>query len=126
MKPFNNNKKRLLSMIALSLTCACASIAYAEITTRPELNQVYNDFVNYDGDDHNKSFPGLCHDTEGIYTLQFNQGATLDNSNAGVSDKSIMVVKPTTKLTITTGENKNLTIKSSTNYGEVYAAFAGE
>ena len=126
MKPFNNNKKRLLSMIALSLTCACASIAYAEITTRPELNHVYDEFVYYDGDEHNKMFPGLCHDTEGIYTLQFNQGATLDNSNAGVSDKSIMVVKPTTKLTITTGENKNLTIKSSTNYGEVYAAFAGE
>ena len=61
MKPFNNNKKRLLSMIALSLTFACASIAYAEITTRPELNHVYDEFVYYDGDEHNKMFPGLCH-----------------------------------------------------------------
>ena len=126
MKPFKMHNKRLLIMIAMSITCACASTAYAEITTRPELNHVYDEFVYYDGDDHNKMFPGLCHDTEGSYTLQFNQGATLDNSNAGVSDKSIMVVKPTTKLTITTGENKNLTIKGYTNYGEVYAAFAGE
>ena len=126
MKSFKSHKKSLLTMIAMSITCACASTAYAEITTRPELNHVYDEFVYYDGDDHNKMFPGLCHDTEGSYTLQFNQGATLDNSNAGVSDKSIMVVKPTTKLTITTGENKNLTIKGYTNYGEVYAAFAGE
>ena len=126
MKSFKSHKKSLLAMIAMSITCACASTAYAEITTRPELNHVYDEFVYYDGDDHNKMFPGLCHDTEGSYTLQFNQGATLDNSNAGVSDKSIMVVKPTTKLTITTGENKNLTIKGYTNYGEVYAAFAGE
>ena len=126
MKAFKSHKKSLLTMIAMSITCACASTAYAEITTRPELNHVYDEFVYYDGDDHNKMFPGLCHDTEGSYTLQFNQGATLDNSNAGVSDKSIMVVKPTTKLTITTGENKNLTIKGYTNYGEVYAAFAGE
>ena len=126
MKSFKSHKKSLLAMIAMSITCACASTAYAEITTRPELNHVYDEFVYYDGDDHNKMFPGLCHDTEGSYTLHFNQGATLDNSNAGVSDKSIMVVKPTTKLTITTGENKNLTIKGYTNYGEVYAAFAGE
>ena len=126
MKSFKSHKKSLLAMIAMSITCACASSAYAEITTRPELNHVYDEFVYYDGDDHNKMFPGLCHDTEGSYTLHFNQGATLDNSNAGVSDKSIMVVKPTTKLTITTGENKNLTIKGYTNYGEVYAAFAGE
>ena len=126
MKSFKSHKKSLLAMIAMSITCACASTAYAEITTRPELNHVYDEFVYYDGDEHNKMFPGLCHDTEGSYTLQFNQGATLDNSNAGVSDKSIMVVKPTTKLTITTGENKNLTIKGYTNYGEVYAAFAGE
>ena len=126
MKPFKRHNKRLLIMIAMSITCACASTAYAEVNERPELNHVYDEFVYYDGDDHNKMFPGLCHDTEGSYTLQFNQGATLDNSNAGVSDKSIMVVKPTTKLTITTGENKNLTIKGYTNYGEVYAAFAGE
>ena len=126
MKPFKRHNKRLLIMIAMSISCACTSSVYAEITTRPELNHVYDEFVNYDGDDHKKSFAGLCHDTEGSYTLQFNQGATLDNSNAGVSDKSIMVVNPTTKLTITTGENKNLTIKGYTNYGEVYAASAGE
>ena len=126
MKTFKSHKKSLLTMIAMSITCACTSTAYAEITTRPELNHVYDEFVNYDGDDHNKRFPGLCHDTEGSYTLQFNQGATLDNSNAGTSDKSIMVVKPSTKLTITTGENKNLTIKCYTNYGEIYASSAGE
>lgn len=126
MKTFKSHKKSLLAMIAMSITCACASNAYAEITTRPELNHVYDEFVNYDGDDHKKSFAGLCHDTEGSYTLQFNQGATLDNSNAGTSDKSIMVVKPTTKLTITTGENKDLTIKGYTGYGDIYAAWEGE
>lgn len=126
MKTFKSHKKSLLTMIAMSITCACTSTAYAEITTRPELNHVYDEFVNYDGDDHNKRFPGLCHDTEGSYTLQFNQGATLDNSNAGTSDKSIMVEKPSTKLTITTGENKNLTIKCYTNYGDIYAAGEGK
>lgn len=126
MKPFKRHNKRLLIMIAMSISCACTSSVYAEITTRPELNHVYDEFVNYDGDDHKKSFAGLCHDTEGSYTLQFNQGATLDNSNAGISDKSIMVVKPTTKLTITTGENKDLTIKGYTNYGDIYADVEGE
>ena len=126
MKPFKRHNKRLLIMIAMSISCACTSSVYAEITTRPELNHVYDEFVNYDGDDHKKSFAGLCHDTEGSYTLQFNQGATLDNSNAGTSDKSIMVVKPTTKLTITTGENKDLTIKGYTNYGDIYADVEGE
>lgn len=126
MKPFKRHNKRLLIMIAMSITCACTSTAYAEITTRPELNHVYDEFVNYDGDDHKKSFAGLCHDTEGSYTLQFNQGATLDNSNAGISDRSIMVKKPTTKLTITTGENKDLTIKGYTNYGDIYADVEGE
>lgn len=126
MKPFKRHNKRLLIMIAMSISCACTSSVYAEITTRPELNHVYDEFVNYDGDDHKKSFAGLCHDTEGSYTLQFNQGATLDNSNAGTSDKSIMVVKPTTKLTITTGENKDLTIKSYTHYGDIYADVEGE
>lgn len=126
MKTFKRHNKRLLIMIAMSISCACTSSVYAEITTRPELNHVYDEFVNYDGDDHKKSFAGLCHDTEGSYTLQFNQGATLDNSNAGISDKSIMVVKPTTKLTITTGENKDLTIKGYTNYGDIYADVEGE
>lgn len=126
MKPFKRHNKRLLIMIAMSISCACTSSVYAEITTRPELNHVYDEFVNYDGDDHKKSFAGLCHDTEGSYTLQFNQGATLDNSNAGTSDKSIMVVKPTTKLTITTGENKDLTIKGYTHYGDIYADVEGE
>ena len=126
MKPFKRHNKRLLIMIAMSITCACTSSVYAEITTRPELNHVYDEFVNYDGDDHKKSFAGLCHDTEGSYTLQFNQGATLDNSNAGISDRSIMVKKPTTKLTITTGENKDLTIKGYTNYGDIYADVEGE
>ena len=125
MKPFKRHNKRLLIMIAMSISCACTSSVYAEITTRPELNHVYDEFVNYDGDDHKKSFAGLCHDTEGSYTLQFNQGATLDNSNA-ISDKSIMVVKPTTKLIITTGENKDLTIKGYTGYGDIYAALEGE
>lgn len=126
MKPFKRHNKRLLIMIAMSISCACTSSVYAEITTRPELNHVYDEFVNYDGDDHKKSFAGLCHDTEGSYTLQFNQGATLDNSNAGISDRSIMVKKPTTKLTITTGENKDLTIKGYTNYGDIYADVEGE
>lgn len=48
MKPFKRHKKRLLIMIAMSITCACASSAYAEINERPKFDATYDDKVVLD------------------------------------------------------------------------------
>lgn len=42
MKPFKRHKKRLL-IIAMSITCSCASSAYAEINERPKFDATYDD-----------------------------------------------------------------------------------
>ena len=48
MKPFKRHNKRLLIMIAMSITCACASTAYAEINERPKFDATYDDKVVID------------------------------------------------------------------------------
>ena len=48
MKPFKRHNKRLLIMIAMSITCACASTAYAEINERPGPDATYDDKVVLD------------------------------------------------------------------------------
>ena len=48
MKAFKSHKKSLLTMIAMSITCACASIAYAEINERPKFDATYDDKVVLD------------------------------------------------------------------------------
>ena len=48
MKTFKSHKKSLLAMIAMSITCACASSAYAEINERPKFDATYNDKVVLD------------------------------------------------------------------------------
>ena len=50
MKPFKRHKKRLLIMIAMSITCACASSAYAEINERPKFDATYDDEVVLDSE----------------------------------------------------------------------------
>lgn len=50
MKPFKRHKKRLLIMIAMSITCACASSAYAEINERPKFDATYDDKVVLDSE----------------------------------------------------------------------------
>ena len=48
MKSFKSHKKSLLAMIAMSITCACASTAYAEINERPKFDATYDDKVVLD------------------------------------------------------------------------------
>ena len=48
MKSFKSHKKSLLAMIAMSITCACASTAYAEINERPRFDATYDDKVVLD------------------------------------------------------------------------------
>ena len=48
MKSFKSHKKSLLAMIAMSITCACASSAYAEINERPRFDATYDDKVVLD------------------------------------------------------------------------------
>ena len=48
MKTFKSYKKSLLAMIAVSITCACASSAYAEINERPKFDATYDDKVVLD------------------------------------------------------------------------------
>jgi outer membrane autotransporter protein len=48
VKTFKSHKKSLLAMIAMSITCACASTAYAEINERPRFDATYDDKVVLD------------------------------------------------------------------------------
>ena len=48
MKSFKSHKKSLWVMIAMSITCACASSAYAEINERPRFDATYDDKVVLD------------------------------------------------------------------------------
>lgn len=50
MKPFKRHNKRLLIMIAMSITCACTSTAYAEINERPGPDATYDDKVVLDSE----------------------------------------------------------------------------
>ena len=45
MNPFKSHKRKLIAMIAMSITCACASTAYAEINERPKFDATYDDKV---------------------------------------------------------------------------------
>lgn len=49
MKLFKS-KKNLLAMIAMSITCACANTAYAEINERPKFDATYDDKVVLDSE----------------------------------------------------------------------------
>ena len=48
MNPFKSHKRKLIAMIAMSITCACASTAYAEINERPGPDATYDDKVVLD------------------------------------------------------------------------------
>lgn len=50
MKTFKRHNKRILIMIAMSITCACASTAYAEINERPGPDATYDDKVVLDSE----------------------------------------------------------------------------
>ena len=48
MNPFKSHKRKLIAMIAMGITCACASTAYAEINERPKFDATYDDKVVLD------------------------------------------------------------------------------
>lgn len=48
MKPLKS--KKLLAMIAMSITCACANTAYVEINERPKFDATYDDKVVLDSE----------------------------------------------------------------------------
>lgn len=50
MKPFKRHNKRLLIMIAMSISCACTSSVYAEINERPKFDETYDDKVVLDSE----------------------------------------------------------------------------
>lgn len=131
MKPFKSksHKKTLLAMIAMSITCACTSTAYAEINERPKFDATYDDKVVLDSEwqIHHDEYAGA---EKRKYT--FNKGLTVSpnvsyTGNAIYLDRNIDVdfklgngsemdlessggaleVDPNSKLTIN-GVNSNL------------------
>lgn len=50
MKTFKRHNKRLLIMIAMSISCACTSSVYAEINERPKFDETYDDKVVLDSE----------------------------------------------------------------------------
>ena len=79
MKPFKRQNKRLLIMIAMSITCACASTAYAEINERPGPDATYYDKVVLDSEwqIYNNEYAGA---EKRKYT--FNKGLTVSPNDS--------------------------------------------
>lgn len=129
MKTFKRHNKRLLIMIAMSITCACASTAYAEINERPGPDATYDDKVVLDSEwqIYNDEYAGA---EKRKYT--FNKGLTVSpnvssTGNAIYLSRNVDVdfelgngsemnlessggaleVNPNSKLTIN-GDNSNL------------------
>lgn len=129
MKTFKRHNKRLLIMIAMSITCACASTAYAEINERPGPDATYDDKVVLDSEwqIYNDEYAGA---EKRKYT--FNKGLTVSpnvsstgnaiylSGNVDVdfelgngsemnleSSGGALEVNPNSKLTIN-GDNSNL------------------
>ena len=73
MKSFKSHKKSLLAMIAMSITCACASSAYAD--NRPVHSATYDDKLVLD-----MSWQMGSNQFEGATTREFtfNKGLTVD------------------------------------------------
>lgn len=129
MKTFKRHNKRLLIMIAMRITCACASTAYAEINERPGPDATYDDKVVLDSEwqIYNNEYAGA---EKRKYT--FNKGLTVSpnvsstgnaillSGNVDVdfelgngsemnleSSGGALEVNPNSKLTIN-GDNSNL------------------
>lgn len=83
MKPFKRHNKRLLIMIAMSITCACTSTAYAEINERPKFDATYDDKVVLDSEW--QIFPNEYTGAEKRkYT--FNKGLTVSPNDSSASN----------------------------------------
>lgn len=83
MKPFKRHNKRLLIMIAMSITCACASTAYAEINERPGPDATYDDKVVLDSEwqIYHNEYAGA---EKRKYT--FNKGLTVSPNDSSASN----------------------------------------
>lgn len=83
MKPFKRHNKRLLIMIAMSITCACASTAYAEINERPKFDATYDDKVVLDSEwqIYHNEYAGA---EKRKYT--FNKGLTVSPNDSSASN----------------------------------------
>ena len=83
MKSFKSHKKSLLAMIAMSITCACASTAYAEINERPKFDATYDDKVvlDYEWQIFPDEYSGA---NNRKYT--FNKGLTIVSKSDGSGD----------------------------------------
>ena len=83
MKPFTRHNKRLLIMIAMSITCACASTAYAEINERPGPDATYDDKVVLDSEwqIYNNEYAGA---EKRKYT--FNKGLTVSPNDSSTGN----------------------------------------
>ena len=129
MKPFKRHNKRLLIMIAMSITCACASTAYAEINERPGPDATYDDEVVLDSEwqihpdeytgaekrkyTFNKGLtvsPNVSSTGNAIYLLknidvdfELGNGSEMNLKSSG----GALQVSPNSKLTIN-GDNSNL------------------
>lgn len=131
MKPFKSksHKKTLLAMIAMSITCACTSTAYAEINERPKFDATYDDKVVLDSEwqiypdeytgaekrkyTFNKGLtvsPNISYTGNAIYLsgntdvdFELGNGSEMDLESSG----GALEVNPNSKLTIN-GVNSNL------------------
>ena len=83
MKTFKSHKKSLLAMIAMSITCACASTAYAEINERPGPDATYDDKVVLDSEwqIYNNEYAGA---EKRKYT--FNKGLTVSPNDSSTGN----------------------------------------
>lgn len=129
MKPFKRHNKRLLIMIAMSITCACTSTAYAEINERPGPDATYDDKVVLDSEwqiyhneyagaekrkyTFNKGLtvsPNVSSTGNAIY-LSGNVDVDFELGNGSEmnleSSEGALQVEPNSKLTIN-GDNSNL------------------
>ena len=83
MKSFKSHKKSLLAMIAMSITCACASSTYAEINERPGPDATYDDKVVLDSEwqIYNNEYAGA---EKRKYT--FNKGLTVSPNDSSTGN----------------------------------------
>lgn len=105
MKTFKRHNKRLLIMIAMSITCACASTAYAEINERPGPDATYDDKVVLDSEwqIYNNEYAGA---EKRKYT--FNKGLTVSPNVSSTGNAILLSVHVDVDFELGNGSEMNL------------------
>lgn len=105
MKPFKRHNKRLLIMIAMSITCACTSTAYAEINERPGPDATYDDKVVLDSEwqIYNNEYAGA---EKRKYT--FNKGLTVSPNDSTTGNAIRLSVHVDVDFELGNGSEMNL------------------